>query len=335
MDERESDTPVKVEVTSTPVQSPSKSGIANGSDVLDGTTKHSSVMSSPLRSISETVPITPSRASVTPDSLAAERLDTLPHGTPSANASPLARHTPRSSSSRRRSFGRDSSGAKSRRNSTHISPTSMIFRNLLILEEDLRKQAREQKRLRWQYTVFLSCMAGIAAFAVYHLYFVENVVTGVHRFAMQFTACFITVTLTLFHLSGQYKRTIVIPRRFFPSTNKGLRQFNIRLVKVHSSWDESLTDGIRQSVGLLVDVNIRVCEWLSGWWRPVALLRFWHKAQLRCQPRIGAVDVKIVLNPRAFSAEIREGWEIYRDEFWAREGARRRRLVNGERSGGQ
>lgn len=332
MEERETGTPVAPETTSTststPVQSPSKESLPS-SDILDGNTKHSSVRSSPLRSIAETAPITPSRASLTPDNLAAARLDTLGvTPLPSTN-----RNTPRSSSSRRRSFGRDSGGGKSRRNSTHISPTSMIFRNLLIVEEDLRKQAREQKKLRWQYTTFLSALAGIAAFAVYQLYFVDTVITGVHRFAMQFTACFITVTLTLFHLSGQYKRTIVIPRRFFASTNKGIRQFNVRLVKVHSSWDESVTDGIRQSVGMLVDVNIWLCDRMGALWHPVMLLRFWNKARLRCQPRIGAVDVKLVLNPRAFSAEIREGWEIYRDEFWAREGARRRRLVNGERLG--
>lgn len=58
------------------------------------------------------------------------------------------------------------------------------------------------------------------------------------------------------------------------------------------------------------------------------IIRFWNSVALRSQPRIGACDVKLVLNPRAFSAEIREGWEIYRDEFWAREGARRRKLVN-------
>lgn len=59
-----------------------------------------------------------------------------------------------------------------------------------------------------------------------------------------------------------------------------------------------------------------------------AVVQFWVGVAIRSQPRIGAVDVKLILNPRAFNAEIREGWEIYRDEFWAREGARRRKSNN-------
>ncbi|SMN21472.1 similar to Saccharomyces cerevisiae YAL009W SPO7 Putative regulatory subunit of Nem1p-Spo7p phosphatase holoenzyme [Maudiozyma saulgeensis] len=247
----------------------------------------------------------------------------------SSTSSSVTKNTPRSA--RRRSIGRDSS-SKSRRNSNQISPTSMIFRNLLIMEEDLRNQAREQKKLRWQYTGFLSCLAGVAAFSIYELYFSDVVVKGVYRFFLQFTICFISITLVLFHLSGQYKRTIVIPRRFFASTNKGIRQFNLRLVKVHSSWDENLTDMIRFTMNAFSDSNIWLCEEILTFWKPIVLLRFWHSVKLRCQPRIGAIDVKIVLNPRAFSAEIREGWEIYRDEFWAREGARRRKTVNEAKS---
>ncbi|KAG0669915.1 Nem1-Spo7 phosphatase regulatory subunit [Maudiozyma exigua] len=275
-------------------------------------------------------PITPSKVSIRSSSSIDEQLEAtfLPStelSGVSLNMPSVIKSTPRSS--RRKSIGRDSSG-KSRRNSNQISPTSMIFRNLLIMEEDLRNQAREQKKLRWQYTAFLACLAGVAGFSVYELYFNDDVVKGMYRFFIQFTMCFISITLVLFHLSGQYKRTIIIPRRFFASTNKGIRQFNLRLVKVHSSWDENLTDMIRFAMNAFSDSNIWLCEELLSFWKPITLLRFWHNVKVRCQPRIGAVDVKIVLNPRAFSAEIREGWEIYRDEFWARDGARRRKTVN-------
>ena len=46
--------------------------------------------------------------------------------------------------------------------------------------------------------------------------------------------------------------------------------------------------------------------------------------QSQCQPRIGVTDVKLVLNARVFNTDIREGWEMYRSEFWINEGIRRR-----------
>lgn len=139
---------------------------------------------------------------------------------------------------------------------------------------------------------------------------------------------FISITVVLFHISGQYKRTIVIPRRFFTSTNKGIRQFNVKLVKVQSTWDEKYTDSVRFVSRTIAYGNIYCLKrfvWLKD---DNTIVKFWKSVTIQSQPRIGAVDVKLVLNPRAFSAEIREGWEIYRDEFWAREGARRRKQAD-------
>ena len=51
---------------------------------------------------------------------------------------------------------------------------------------------------------------------------------------------------------------------------------------------------------------------------------FLVSCQLQCQPRIGITDVKLVLNARMFNTDIREGWELYRSEFWIHEGVRRR-----------
>ena len=118
------------------------------------------------------------------------------------------------------------------------------------------------------------------------------------------------------------------PRRFFSSANKGLKQLNLRLVRVHSSWDEHVTDFIRVVTNEIAKLNIWILENVFRLSGGNPIVRFWVNVTIRSQPRIGAVDVKLVLNPRAFSAEVREGWEIYRDEFWAREGARRRKKVN-------
>ncbi|CEP63652.1 Nem1-Spo7 phosphatase regulatory subunit SPO7 LALA0_S08e07514g [Lachancea lanzarotensis] len=229
---------------------------------------------------------------------------------------------------RRRSSSRGSS--KNLKSSTEISPASMIFRNLLILEDDLRRQARQQKALKWQFTLFLALLLGLAAAAFYELYFTQEPVRGLYKVALQFMLIFIMVTIVLFHLSGEYRRTIVIPRKFFTSTNKGIRQFNVKLVKVRSSVSDLGIDLVRLLCRTAASVNLAVVRKAlpARMAEKSGTLRFWDAVALRSQPRIGAVDVKLVLNPRAFSAEVREGWEIYRDEFWAREGARRRKEVN-------
>lgn len=102
----------------------------------------------------------------------------------------------------------------------------------------------------------------------------------------------------------------------------------MKLVKVQSTWDEKYTDSVR-----FVSRTIAYCNILTNFFKDRlkddnAIDFKTFSLTIQSQPRIGAVDVKLVLNPRAFSAEIREGWEIYRDEFWAREGARRRKQAH-------
>lgn len=241
-----------------------------------------------------------------------------------SQASAIRRASFNGGSERRRSNSHTSSG-KNVKSSNDISSASRIFRNLLILEDDLRSQAHRQKVLKWQFTIFLSCLMGVAGFAFYELYFTNDSVKGFHKFILQFTLLFIAITVALFHLGGEYRRTIVIPRRFFTSTNKGIRQFNVKLVKVHSTWNEKFTDFVRLTTRNVARGNIHFFMYICRLSHENAFVTFWKSVTIRSQPRIGAVDVKLVLNPRAFSAEVREGWEIYRDEFWAREGARRRK----------
>lgn len=272
-----------------------------------------------------------------------ESSETKHLGPPSMDSSTGVNSTPML---RKRSNSRTSSGTKAVRNPSSISPASKIFRNLLILEDGFRQQAREQRRLRWQYTAFYSTLMGIAGFVVYELYFTQAFIpieenhyhwpgtttknhhtshnTSLYRFILQMTLVFVIITVFLFYISGQYRRTIILPRRFFNSSNKGIKQFNLKLVKVHSSWDEKFTDLVRfisENVALIqLYILKRIFKMNDN-----VVTQFWENVKIRAQPRIGAVDVKLVLNPRAFTAEVREGWEIYRDEFWAREGARRRK----------
>lgn len=99
------------------------------------------------------------------------------------------------------------------------------------------------------------------------------------------------MTLLLFYLTGEYTRTISIPRKFLVTTNKGIRQLNVRLVKVKVPLKERI-------------------------------IGFIH-LQLH-NHRQGVDHARLVLNPRVFSTATREQWELYRNQFWGLESVRSR-----------
>lgn len=205
--------------------------------------------------------------------------------------------------------------------------TGKIFRNLLILEESLREQVIQQRAMRRKYLTFLSVLCSIIASLTHHLYLMDSPVNGTVRVILQFTLLALLVTLMLYHLSGEYQKTIVLPRKFLSSTNKGLRQLNVRLVKIKTPLTDSITDLIRE----FILFNATVCRnALHNVYpstknnRKSKLEVFLASCQLQCQPRIGVADVKLILNARVFNTDVREGWELYRSEFWVHEGVRRR-----------
>lgn len=204
-----------------------------------------------------------------------------------------------------------------------------VFRNLLILEESLREQASQQKALRRKYLTFMAIMCSLIASIAHHLYFVDNGQTSKSplRVVLTFVLLALLVTLLLYYLSGEYQKTIVLPRKFLSSTNRGLRQLNIRLVKIKTPLTDKLSDSIREFLLFI----ITSCLGILHKFDPTVennknskLEVFLVSCQLQCQPRIGISDVKLVLNARVFSTDVREGWELYRSEFWVREGVRRR-----------
>lgn len=201
-----------------------------------------------------------------------------------------------------------------------------IFRNLLILEESLRQQVIQQKTLRRKYLTFLAMLCSLIASISHHLYFAPQ--TAASRVVLQLILVALCVTLVLYHLSGEYQKTIVLPRRFLSSTNKGLRQLNVRLVKIKTSFADSLADLVREFMLFLCTMGLKSLHTVfpSAHNNPNFKLEVWLvAAQLRCQPKFGLNDVKLSLMPRSFSTDIREGWELYRNEFWINEGMRRRK----------
>lgn len=211
---------------------------------------------------------------------------------------------------------------------TQTPPTGKIFRNLLILEENLRQQAIQQRTLRRKYLTFLAALCLLIAATSYHLYFGVQLATS--RVALQLLLLALCVTLLLYHLSGEYQKTIVLPRKFLSSANKGLRQLNARLVKIKTPVADSAADLTREFGLFLCTMSLKFVHTAFPWTvnNPKLRLEVWLvSAQLQCQPRFGLNDVKLVLMPRSFSTDIREGWELYRNEFWINEGMRRRKSM--------
>lgn len=235
-------------------------------------------------------------------------------------------------STRRKSRNSEVNSEKSHRSDFHLgsgytqTPTSgKIFRNLLILEESLRQQVIQQRTLRRKYVTFLAVLCSLIAGVTHHLYVSQY--RGPFRVLLQLLLLMLVVTLLLYHLSGEYQKTIVLPRKFLSSTNKGLRQLNVRLVKIKTTYADSSADLIREFGLFLCSMALKFCHtaFPSMILNPNSKLEIWLVlAQLRCQPRFGLNDVKLVLIPRSFSTDIREGWELYRNEFWVNEGVRRR-----------
>lgn len=268
--------------------------------------------------------------------VASQNSTVVARGRGATQKEPRSKSKGRGSSRRRKSDSSERSNRSVRSSSIHkdkISPTTKIFRNLLILEESLRQQSQDQRSLRRKFTAFLAILTGLAGFAFYSLYFSDINPSQLVKVMLQFMFFFILITLVLFNLSGEYRRTIIIPRRFFTSTNKGLRQLNLRLVKVKSPITDRIIDWARAIMMSIVQFDQQVLDH-TGFFKSTKAGKWVKKnlriLEIRAQPRVGATDVKLVLNPRAFNAEIREAWELYRDEFWAREGSRRRHSISEE-----
>lgn len=257
----------------------------------------------------------------TPDSEVRRRQRTARHHRRSSSESISHRHHSRS-----RSRAAEDS---------EVSPAAQIYKNLLILEETLRQQSSEQSRLRTKYTMFVVSMLIVLVIASYSLVVSERqVVANYWRLLCEVVCSIDILTLVLYYLSGEYTRTIARPRRFLTYANKGVRRFNIRLVKVHVKSVDRFVDMIKAciyypTIGLKwqcrkilqVAPSLGFVEKLNNW-----LVEFEVKLQTSSS-RNGVEGVKLVLNPRVFSTGTREQWELYRNEFWNKETIRRRQVL--------
>ncbi|GMF29756.1 unnamed protein product [[Candida] boidinii] len=236
----------------------------------------------------------------------------------------------RSHSGRRRSHSRSRE---------EIAPAAKIFKNLLILEESLRQQYTEQKLLRRKYFCFFMTIGIFSISSGYQLISSSSItISNYMKLIYQIIFVITIVTLVLFYLSGEYNRTIVRPRKFISTTNKGLRQLNLRIVKLKTKNLDLLSDLSRDLMRFVIKFLNFYLKFLNKFDKIfsnlpilnsilISFKKFLIMLNFRSQPRVGAIEVKLVLNPRVFNTATREQWELYRNEFWSKEGARRRKAL--------
>lgn len=226
------------------------------------------------------------------------------------------------------------------RDSLPSSPPQ-IYLNLLILESSLRLQYLSLRaRLRLHLLLLVLLAAWTLGFT-YLLFFrpredgigVGGSVYWVLETAEKLAWCSGIVTLCLFWGTGMYERGVRWPRKFVGTTNRGLRGFNMKVVVVKGTLLSELTGWL----GMLDP---------AGWWREERInfqllpkdieahgvgKEHWNAHA----SRHGLIDediapsgdvLKLLLLPKPFSPDFREGWENYRLEYWERENARRREL---------
>lgn len=231
------------------------------------------------------------------------------------------------------------------------SSPSQIYLNLLILETSLRSQYLNLLARRRKFTFFLVVLFMWMSFFLYRFFVLGGspyyYISHLEKLGLGGSV----VTGALYYTTGLYHKTIVEPRRFVSVANRGLRGFNVKLVKIPlSAW-----------------------EWLSWWWgwytfrprmlklpatpaprrrlsstikRPIQPLTSTSSAarshsiasplaheQAEEEEEVeeylpGGLHIKLVILPKGFSPDFREGWEIYRTEYWERENeARKIRLA--------
>ncbi|KAK9447472.1 Sporulation/nuclear morphology [Limtongia smithiae] len=110
------------------------------------------------------------------------------------------------------------------------SAPGTIYRNMLILEESLRTQYSELRARRARYALFVSLLCIWTAYFYHAVFIFAPSPYGAVRMAHKLGFVVGVVTFAMFYVSGLYHSAFVAPRRFLPSANKGLRQFNLRLV---------------------------------------------------------------------------------------------------------
>ena len=219
------------------------------------------------------------------------------------------------------------------------SSPPQIYLNLLILEASLRSQYLRLRARRRQNTFFLFLLALWNAFFFYALFLqpredgsgLGGSVYWVVDMAEKVALMGGIVTGILLWGTGQWERGVRRPRRFVGVTNRGLRTMNCKIVVIKGPWWKEL---LGYFSFLFPPPSAQ----------PVPSSGF-HYGDVTAEKRIhghakrhthedsalghdedmtpGGDYIKLLLLPKPFSPDFREGWELYRAEYWHKENERR------------
>lgn len=220
----------------------------------------------------------------------------------------------------------------------YMQPTQ-IFKSLFIMEQSLCQQYIQQTNLRYRYLLFLTMMIGGISVGIWGSFFMavgegysRDYIYDYVKLFCRFGSFILAITLMLFYFSGMYHRTISRPRQYLSSTNRGLRQFNIKLVKIRTSIYERIIKVLKTVYFWGITALKLVIVFLHKWFHLVPIL--WVQSITRYEitikyerTRDAIREVKIMLNPRAFNGSTRDQWEVYRRQQGLLERTRRPQRV--------
>ncbi|KAL1985604.1 hypothetical protein VTN96DRAFT_7584 [Rasamsonia emersonii] len=273
------------------------------------------------------------------------RLDQLVKGAPAVDAQAPAE----SLAPLPKSYLQGSSAASESRPSTpdplSTLPSSppQIYLNLLILECSLRAQYLALRERRRQNTFFLTLLALWIAYFFYALFLrpredgrgVGGSVYWMVEMGEKVALMGGIVTGILVWGTGQWERGVRWPRRWLTVANRGLRAMNTKIVVIRGPWWQELLSYLSF-----------IFPWQSLFHSP----NNYHYVELSPSERranrqhhsvyeddseAGVIEedlspggdyIRLLLLPKAFSAEFRENWDEYRADYWEKENERRAQL---------
>lgn len=221
------------------------------------------------------------------------------------------------------------------------SSPPQIYLNLLILETSLRLQYISLRaRLRLHLLLFVTLIVWVLSFT-YLLFFrpredgsgVGGSVYWVLESAEKLGWCSGIVTLMLFWGTGMYERGVRWPRKFISTTNRGLRGFNLKIVVVKGSLLSELAGwfAMLDQMGWFREdrVNYQVMpkdievggNKVENWNAHAG-----KHGLLEDDIAPGGDVLRVLLLPKPFSPDFREGWDTFRLDYWERENGRRAQL---------
>ncbi|KAK5175465.1 Nem1-Spo7 phosphatase regulatory subunit [Saxophila tyrrhenica] len=268
------------------------------------------------------------------------KLDQIVKGTPPPNVSPTqVAESAKANSPSESVVAPHLPTTSDPRDSLPSSPPQ-IYLNLLILESSLRLQYLSLRaRLRLHLLLLTGLLAWTLTFT-YLLFFrpredgsgVGGSVYWVLETIEKLGWCSGIVTLCLFWGTGMYERGVRWPRKFVGTTNRGLRGFNMKVVVVKGSFLSELLGwlGMLDPSGWFQEERINF-QVLPKDIEAGGAKEHWNhhaaKHGLVEEDIAPSGDVlKLLLLPKPFSPDFREGWENYRLEYWEKENARRAEL---------